>query len=256
VIAEIHVGMKTEQHQPEGIQMRARFSLIVIGLLRSTHTLHAQNAVVPPQIATTATGESSVQPDRATILFAVETHAPTAEAARADNARRQTAVLEGLRGQGLTADQVSTFGFSVTPEMRYDGKESKIIGYAVRNTIRVDVRRLEQIGMIIDGALTRGANTVSSLRFASSKADDARRVALAVAVARAKADAEAMARAAGGSLGPLQELTNNQGSGPIAFEAAAMMPAAARAQADTPIVPGEQMVSVSISARWLFIPGR
>ena len=69
------------------------------------------------------------------------------------------------------------------------------------------------MGRVIDAALAKGANEISSLQFFSSKADSARSVALAAAVADAKAQAEVMARAAGGSLGQLLEL--NTSSVPI-----------------------------------------
>jgi uncharacterized protein len=208
-----------------------------------------------PQIATSANGESRVQPDRATIVFAVETRAATAAKAGADNARRQKAVLDTLRKLGLAEGQVSTSGYSVAPEMRYDGKQPQVTGYVARNTVHADIRRIDQVGVLIDGALGAGSNVVSSLRFYSSKAEEARRNALADAVGKARSDAEAMARAAGGSLGTLIELSTS--AQPQQFGEEFAM--ARRATADapqTPIEPGEQIVSVFVSARWAFIPNR
>ena len=60
----------------------------------------------------------------------------------------------------------------------------------------------------VEAALAKGANQISGLEFYASKADDVRRAALANATAAARGDAEAMAHAAGGSLGPLLELTS------------------------------------------------
>ena len=145
---------------------------------------------VPPQISTSATGEAKVQPDRATIQFAVETRAATAAKAGADNARRQQAVIDAIKKLGLADGQVSTSGYSVAPEMRYDGKQPQVVGYVARNVIQANVRRIDQVGALIDAALGAGANVVSSLRFYSSKADEGRRVALADAVAKARSDAE------------------------------------------------------------------
>ena len=219
--------------------------------------LPAQQPVPPaqPQIATSANGESRVQPDRATIVFAVETRAATAAKAGADNARRQKAVLDTLRKLGLAEGQLSTSGYSVAPEMRYDGKQPQVTGYVARNTVHADIRRIDQVGILIDGALGAGSNVVSSLRFYSSKAEEARRSALADAVGKARADAEAMARAAGGSLGTLIELSTS--AQPRQFgEEFAMARAASADAVQTPIEPGEQIVSVFVSARWAFIPNR
>ena len=207
-----------------------------------------------PQIVTTAVGEARVPPDRATLIVAVETRASTAAQAGAENARRQKAVLDTLRKLGLSQDQLSTTGYSVHPEMRYEENRSRVVGYVARNMVQADLRRIDQVGSLIDAALGAGANVVNSLRFYSSRENEARQSALANAVQKARADAEAMARAAGGTLGPLLELST---AGPVRpmYEEVAMM---ARATADappTPINPGEQEVSVMVSAKWTFVPG-
>jgi len=113
------------------------------------------------------------------------------------------------------------------------------------------LRRIDDVGRAIDAALAKGANEISSLQFSSSKSDSVRSVALASAVADAKAQAEAMARAAGGSLGQLLELSTSMPIRPMPM----MQPTMARAAA-TPITPGEQSISATVSAKWAFVPGR
>jgi uncharacterized protein len=235
--------------------MRMAYSMLAAVAFAAALPAQQLAPMAQPQIATSANGESRVQPDRATIVFAVETRAATAAKAGTDNARRQKAVLDTLRKLGLAEGQVSTSGYSVAPEMRYDGKQPQVTGYVARNTVHADIRRIDQVGVLIDGALGAGSNVVSSLRFYSSKAEEARRNALADAVGKARSDAEAMARAAGGSLGTLIELSTS--AQPQQFGEEFAM--ARRATADapqTPIEPGEQIVSVFVSARWAFIPNR
>jgi uncharacterized protein YggE len=114
------------------------------------------------------------------------------------------------------------------------------------------VRRIDQVGSILDTALGKGANQINSLDFFSSNSDSARHEALAQAVARARGDAEAMARAAGGTLGALVELgTADMGPRPV-YRMQVLDAAVARAP--TPIEPGQQKVQVSVTARWQFIP--
>ena len=216
-------------------------------------TVQTQTPV--PQISTSANGEARVQPDRATIMFAVETRAQTAAKAGADNAKRQKAVVDSLRKQGLGEGQISTTGYSVAPEMRYDGKQPQVVGYVARNTVRAEVGKVDQVGSLIDAALAAGANVVSSLRFYSSKADEARKTALADAVLKARSDAEAMAKAAGGALGTLLELSTSGNVRPMGEEFAMARMAAADAT-PTPIEPGEQTIAVFVSARWAFVPNR
>ena len=210
-----------------------------------------------PIISTTATGEARVTPDRATIFVGVQSRASNAAAAGADNARRQRAILDTLRAIGLSGDRVSTMNYNVSPEMQYSpGGQTppKITGYTVTNTVRAEVQRLDDVGRVIDAALAKGANEISSLQFYSSKADSARRAALATAVGNARADAESLARAAGGSLGQLLELSTAEypvrPMQEVAFGRVAM------AQVKTPIEAGQQTLTTTVSAKWAFVPAR
>jgi len=97
---------------------------------------------------------------------------------------------------------------------------------------------------------------INSLSFYASSIDEARRQAIAAAVASARADAEAMARAAGGTLGALIELSTGGPTIPprpmydMAARGKTMMAEA------TPVNPGLQTVTVFVTARWRFEPAR
>lgn len=207
----------------------------------------------PPQIITNGVGEARVVPDRATIFIGVQSRAATAAAASAENARRQRAILDTLRALGLESSQLGTINYNVTPEMQYSPSSApKVTGYVVTNTVRAELRRIEDVGRVVDAALAKGANEISSLQFTSSKADSVRRAALSEAVTNARADAEALARAAGGSLGPLLEVSTT--SMPIRPMMEMAVAKSAVAGPRTPVEPGEQTVSASVTARWVFVP--
>lgn len=108
---------------------------------------------------------------------------------------------------------------------------------------------------MVDAALGAGANLINSLSFYASNIDEPRRQAISLAVASARADAEAMARAAGGSLGALLELSTGGATVPPRpmFDMAARGKMALQVEA-TPINPGQQTVTVYVSARWQFTP--
>jgi uncharacterized protein YggE len=189
-------------------------------------------------------------------MVGVQSRATTAAAAASDNARRQKAILDTLRALGLGSDQLSTVNYNVSPEMAYPTTGSgtpRVTGYTVTNTVRADLRRLDDVARAIDAALAKGANEVSSLQFYSSKADSARRAALAAAVADARMDAETLAKAAGGTLGALLELSTTEA--PIRPIVAMRAPMAAMAE-KTPIEPGQQTVSATVTARWALVGGR
>ena len=215
----------------------------------------AQTVGPSAYVSVSASGEARVAPDRATLFIGVQSRGTTAAAAGADNARRQRAVLDTLRALGISGDRVSTMNYNVSPEISYSPNNAtppKVVGYTVTNTVRAEIVRLDDVGRVIDAVLAKGANEMSSLQFFSSRADSARRAALGVAVANARADAEALAKAAGGSLGLLSEIST--GETPIRPIPMAMAKVAT--QAATPIEPGEQTIQVMVSARWIFISGR
>jgi uncharacterized protein len=209
------------------------------------------------QISVTGTGEVRVTPDRALAVIGVETRRPTAAQAANENARQTRAVIDAVRAAGVLADDIATADYSVSAEQQYDQptRSTRITGYVVRNTVRVRVLKLENTGAVLDAALARGANTVHSVELVSSTLPVARREALANAVEQAKADAEVMARAAGGTLGPLVEMSVQEWGGPV-VEKMVMRTMAMAADASTPIAGGQQTVQARVSARWRFLPGR
>jgi uncharacterized protein YggE len=235
--------------------------LLIIAMLAplTAQTQDSRTPIEPiPQISVSGRGEVKVSPDRATIQVSVQTRAITAAAAAAENANKQQSVITALRALGLGNDQLSTINYNVYPEQRYDqGKEPVIVGYNVTNTILVDVRKLSQVGPVIDAALAHGANMITSLQFYASNTETARRSAIAIAIEKARADAEAAARAARGSLGTLLGIDIGSYSPPPPRPMMMMSKQAGGvAQADTPISPGEETLSVEVNTRWRFIPGQ
>ena len=208
-----------------------------------------------PQIVTSASGEARLTPDRANILVGVQTRAATAAAAARENNARQQAIIAAITATGIPKEQISTENYNVYAETRSDraGQNPTVIGYVVTNVVRVEVRRTDQVGPVIDAALAKGANQINALEFFSSNTDAGRRQALTEAIGKARGDAEAMARAAGGGLGQLLELsTADVGARPL-YRAAAVMDKSA---ASTPIEPGELTLRVAVTARWQFVPNR
>ena len=208
------------------------------------------------EIVTAATGEAQFVPDRAAVYVGVETRAATAAAAARDNAQRQRAIVDAVIATGVSREQISTENYSVAPNTRYDQatQRSSVVGYIVSNVVRVEVRRIDQVATVLDAALAKGANQINSLDFFASNSDSARHAAIAQGVARARADAETLARAGGGSLGALVELSTAD-AGPRPMYRLDVRNAMAAA-APTPIEPGQQRVQVVVNARWRFIPAR
>lgn len=226
--------------------------LLAFGALSASLTAQQPDIPAPiPSIAVTSHGEVKVSPDRATIQISVQTKGETAAAAASENARKQKSVIDALKALGLGDKDISTSGYNVYPEQRYEpNREPVITGYNVTNTITVDLKSVAMVGRVIDVALSKGANMINSLQFYASNVQAARHEAIAIAIRNARADAEAAAHAAGGNVSDLLEVTIGAyympPPRPMALKT---MGVAAQAQ-DTPIAAGDETVSVDISTRW------
>ncbi|MGH7651559.1 MAG: SIMPL domain-containing protein [Gemmatimonadaceae bacterium] len=213
-----------------------------------------------PEIATSGRGEVRLAPDYAYVLIGVTTQSRNAVETASENARRVAAIISALRATGLTDQQVRTAGYSLTQVYEYPkNAPPKLTGFSARNGIRAEVRRLNDVGQVIDAAISAGATDISSIQFLASSTDSARRVALADAVRQARTDADVMARAAGGSLGRLISMSSGfvqPAGGQVYLDQVVVTGAVmSRNSAPTPIAPGELTVVATVSARWDFVGG-
>lgn len=229
----------------------------------------------PLYIAATAIGETRVTPDRALVQVTVDSRGESAAAAGADNRTKQERVTDAVKASGVAAPQIRTAGYRVHPEYAQPerGKAPRIAAYRANNTIQVEVRGVENIGKVIDAALGAGATNIASVGIYASNTDSARREAVRLAVTKARGEAESAARAAGGSLGNMIELTIDPGAVPRPMLQQVMLTSAsvtslasggagwggdrdmAVAPMFTPVEPGESLVLAVVRARWQFVPG-
>ena len=213
----------------------------------------AQQVPPPPReqtIRVTGTGEARARPDQAVADFAVETAAPTAQAAAAANAQTMERVIAALVRAGVPRDRIETRDYNVFPD--YDPRpmetgEPRIRGYRVMNTVSVTLDETGRVGAVIDAALAAGANRVNGVRFGLRDPQAFRQRAIDDAVRRARSDAEALAAALNLSLGMVREAyTADVGVTvhPVMEQRMAM--ADVQESAPTPINPGEQTVRATV----------
>jgi len=227
------------------------------------------NPVPPriPEITASGRGEVAITPDRATVFVSVETRAPTASAAAADNSTRMSAVRDAIKRAGVQESDISTSGYNVGQDPRsmfmqpgVPSLPARPVEFIARNSLRLNVRRPSDVGKIIDAALAGGATSISSVQFSSPATEDARRQAIALAAAQAQRDADALARAAGGSLGRLLSMSSTPNFSPQGYYpsdtyfAAVAEGIGGGAAYPTMINPRDMSVSVSVFGRWEFVP--
>lgn len=222
--------------------------------------LGAQAAPVPnahaPEIVSLGRGDTTIAPTSAAFSVSVTTRGASAAQAAAENAKRLESTLSWLRSSGLAPADITTAGYSVG--QYYDEQRDKRTpaGFVARNTVRVEVRRLDDLGKVIDAALTGGATEISAPQFLSTNISQARRTSLAEALREARSDAEAIARAAGGTLGRLISATSGVSS-PMFRDSygEVMLTSGGAPRVPTNIMPRDLSVAAQVTARWEFIPG-
>lgn len=228
----------------------------LVGLLLSLATGLA-GASSPGQILVSGQGEVLLDPDSVSFEIVVTTRGVTSAAAAQDNARVTRDVRDALDRVKLPREDLRDSRLSVSARWDYDAtaNRQKLAGYEARNTLRIRTQQIDAAGTVIDAALIAGASGVSEPVYEAKGVPEARRRALALAVADARRDGEAMARASGGSLGALQQLSAEPAEGPAYPRLGEVrMAAMAAPPQPTQLIPGQIRVSARVSAQWQFLP--
>jgi uncharacterized protein len=189
---------------------------------------------VPRTITVTGTGTATSTPTRATLSFGVQTQAPTAKAALAQNSAEMRRVIAALQSAGAKDIQTQTVSLSAV-----FGDNQDLQGYTADNTVSATVT-YTAAGATIDAAVEAGANQVYGPSPLADDLDTLYKKALAEAVANAREHADALAVAAGAKVGQVTSI-NEGGAAPVplTFDKAA-------ASATTPVVPGPQETTASV----------
>lgn len=206
------------------------------------------------RLTVTGQGQTSAQPDMATITLGVSSRAETAAQAMSQNAETQGAIIETLKGAGIEARDIQTTGLNLSPMLDYsqDGTPPRLTGYAAQNSVTVRVRDIAGLGAVLDQLVASGANEIGNISFTREDMSAAEDEARAAAVKDARRRAGIMAEAAGMRLGPLLRLSD----APAERQPVPVMRAMGMAKGDAaaPIEAGELTVTANVSAIFAMQP--
>lgn len=249
-----------------------RILLAVVGLLLltagcSTDGAQQEDTTLAEEspaegITVIGTGRISGEPDTLRATVGVEVERPSVEEAL--NAANAAAgqVTSALREQGVEEQDIQTTEFSVRPRFAEPPMqpapggpqgESEIRGYVVTNLVEVKIRDLERVGEVLQAAVEAGGNAarVRGVRFTLEDNEELLQAAREAAFADARKRANHYAELADRELGPLVSLSEAVESEPPPRPAEGAAAAGAEAQA-VPVMPGEEEVTVRITAVWAF----
>lgn len=193
-------------------------------------------------------GSATASPDLAELSLAVSVTADTVVEARDTAATTLTAVRTALTNNDVDADDIATSYFRIHPNYEYgpDGRDQQ--GYTVENGLDVTVRDTDEVGTVIDAAVTAGGDHLvfNNLNFAISDTSDLEKEAREAAIDNMQEKAEQMADFSDRELGDLKIISETPiggNGGPLLERAFAQSTAASF---DTPISAGEGAVTVVV----------
>ncbi|RSV18453.1 DUF541 domain-containing protein [Sphingomonas sp. ABOLG] len=218
----------------------------------------AQNVVGGPVLPdgtlldVVATGDITRVPDVATLRAGVVTQAATASEASAQNASQMARVIAALRAAGIAERDIATASIGLSPQYRYGENQPPVItGYQATNTVSVKFRDIAKSGRVLDALVKAGANQIDGPQLSIDKPAAALDEARVNAVRQAQARAQLYAQAAGlrvDRIVSINEQGDNRGDQP---RPPVLYARAAKADAQTEMLPGETEVSVTIAVRFL-----
>ena len=225
-----------------------------VALLLAVLAMHPAGAdePLPRSVSVNGTGEVRAQPDVAYVTLGVEARKPTLAEARATVSAAAERVIALTRELKIDPKYVDSTGLLVQPEYRWNEKDSQrvLLGYVVSRQVEVELRDLEQLGALLERAVSAGANQVGGARLDSIRRKDYERDALGRAVADARLNAEALAKAAGVQLGTVRTLTASSEPPvmPLYRERTMMMAKAADESAEQSYAAAEMKFTATVNA--------
>ena len=206
-------------------------------------------------LSTSGIATADVKPDKVTIIIGVETTNKTAKVALSSNTAEINKVLEVLLAAGVKKNETSTASFRVSPNYNYSQGQNKITGFTVANSIQIQSSDINGTAKWIDTAVSSGgANTIDGINFALSdkKSEVVKHSLIKQAVIDARNKADIAASALGLKIIGVKSANLNEFEqsplGPLPLAMAAKVAPTASA---TPIIAGQQEISVHISISWL-----
>ncbi|MFD8636293.1 MULTISPECIES: SIMPL domain-containing protein [unclassified Streptomyces] len=140
-------------------------------------------------------GSTSAEPRLAQVDLAVDLVAPSPKEAFAEAGAAVARLRAVLREHGIPDSDVSGSRLQLTSQYKGYGSDRTFLGYGCEATYTVQTSALDRLELLIEDAVTAGANRVDTVRFEvedkPAMRDEARRRAVAAARRKAEVYAEA-----------------------------------------------------------------
>ncbi len=222
---------------------------IVTAVLSFALVLALALPALAAEVTVTGTATVNLPADTATLQVGATMKDKSAAEAQAQVDEVIRTMLTSLEELGIDKADIKTSNYSVYVEMPYEEygaiRQAQPV-YNASNSLSVTIRKLDQVAAVIDAATKAGANQIYSLSFTASQSADAYNKALERAVEDGQAKAAVLAKAAGRTLGALEDMKAEQIFGD-AYGIMNRMDFGMAASEKATIVTGDVSVSASVT---------
>lgn len=234
-------------------------SILICASNTNDHNLHAQTAAAVDNKTLFVTGSATTQtkPDKVTVSLGVETTNAKAKTALATNTELMNKIINALKIAGVSENETSTSSFTITPNRDYtiDKNQGKLVGFTVSNSIQIDSYNVNDSSEWIDISVSSGANNVNNIYFSVSdkKLEGIKNELLKEAIGNAGEKADIAASALRLKIDGIKTVNIDQAT-PFFTEPTLYTAEPSKidgVSAPTPIIPGEQQISMSVSIIFL-----
>jgi uncharacterized protein len=200
-------------------------------------------------ISVTGTGKVSVKPDIAVSTIGIQVTGSSLTDATNQANSKMSAVIDKIKSMGVADKDIQTTNYSVQPitnQPKSNDETPTITGYRIDNQVTVTVRKIDDLGKILDAAVAAGANNIYGISFSVGDPTPYEQQARAAAVKDAMDKADQLAKAGGITLGKVISISENVATPRPVFAAAAPLAAGG----SVPVETGETQISVTVEMRF------
>lgn len=238
------------------IKLILAFFLCLASITNANATMNSNESLI--NVSSTITKE--VDPNKAEVVFYVETSEKTAQLASETNKTITNNVINAIKVEIASneKDSIKTSAFVVRPDYYWTKDNKKVLSsYIATNSIYVTTTNIQNAGNIIDLALQAGATKVDSFKLTLDNENNYCTSILEEAAKDTQFKAGAIAKAIGTSIAGIKSIntscnTQNSSNTPYRFMAKSIMAdnATSTEMASTPIEAGKIKIFASVSASY------
>lgn len=228
------------------------FAQISVSNMYTDNQLKSQNNT----LFVSGSAMEKAKSDTVTISIGVQSANKSATDALVSNSEIANKIVSTLKQNGVLDNEISTSQYSIQPNYNYTeyGNIINTTGFSVSNIVTIQSTNLNKVSQWIDSAVKAGANMINSVEFTISPESlgAVKKILIERAISDAREKGEIAAKAVGSNiLGISSIAVNTDGFNAIPLNEHMVQKSFVSDVTSTPILPGQQGVSVSVQVTYL-----